>query len=153
MLRDFQIFLIHFRYIFISFISCFLDRFLHFLKSQFVDRFPVFFYTDSAYFRFVSCVWKKLLISVSLLFFRSISAYFRFVSGLKKSCTFLVSWLVSFFFNPFLQIIGPFSVFRKVINFQYVGQFPVFLSVSSNFWSVSGFQKKFKIFSLLVISC
>ena len=127
MLRDFQIFLIHFRYFFISFISCFLDQFSHFSKSQFFDRFPFFFLTDSA--------------------------YFRFVSGLKKSCTFLVSWLVSFFFDPFLQIIGPFPVFRKVINFQYVGQFPVFLSVSSNFWFVSGFQKKFNIFSLLVISC
>ena len=45
-------------------------------------------------------------------------------------------------FDQFPHIFGSFPVSGKVKNFQFDDRFPVFLSVSVNFWFVSGFQKK-----------
>ena len=37
-----------------------------------------------------------------------------------------VGWFPVFFSDPFPQIFGTFPVFRKVINFQFVGRFAFF---------------------------
>jgi len=62
----------------------------------------------------------------------------------RKSFKFSVCWSVSSFLGPFPHFLGPFPIFRKSCKFS------VCWSVSFFLVSVSGFQKKFQILSLLI---
>ena len=113
----------------------FLRRFLFFQKLseipqiQFLEEFPVFFW--------------------------SVSSIFRSDSGLSGS--YIVEGFPNIFegfpniFDPFPHFLGPFPVFRKSLKFSVCWSVSSFFgSVSSFFGSVSGFQKNNLILSLLI---
>ena len=158
-LRDFRIFWIGFRYIYIWLVSClFWVRFFFFwvnfrfskngLNPQFVDWFPLFLGTFKrliffwARFRFS----KKTLNSISMLigflfFWVRISSFFGCISGFQKSFKFLVCWSgSSLFFGSIFSFFGPFPVFKKVINSQFVDQFPLFFNPLSKEMPIKSFM-------------